>query len=367
MSDQSIFRPSFGNRPDRIVGRENVIEDFARGLSRHPGSRERARLLIGQRGMGKTVLLLEMADRAHANEFVTARTTCGPSMLDNILDLLQRNGSPFVSEKRQPVKGFSAGALGFSFGLTFTDEVRESYGFRVKLEMICERLAEAEKGVLLLIDEVRPELPEMRLLATTYQELAGEGANIAVAMAGLPAIVSEVLDEATLTFLHRATKVELGPLSIPSVRAYYHSAFMRANRSLDDALLDRAAEATQGFPYLLQLLGYYLVEYCPEGEPVKPDELESAIDAALYDFDHDVLGAMLRPLSRADMTFLEAMSQDDRVSRVADLQERLGVSQGHVQSYRRRLIDAGVIYSPARGELAFIVPRLGAFIKREML
>ena len=76
---------------------------------------------------------------------------------------------------------------------------------------------------------------------------------------------------------------------------------------------------------------------------------------------------MLRPLSRADMTFLEAMSQDDRVSRVADLQERLGVSQGHVQSYRRRLIDAGVIYSPARGELAFIVPRLGAFIKREML
>lgn len=122
-------------------------------------------------------------------------------------------------------------------------------------------------------------------------------------MAGLPAIVSEVLDEATLTFLHRATKVELGPLSIPSVRAYYHSAFMRANRSLDDTLLDRAAEATQGFPYLLQLLGYYLVEYCPEGEPVKPDELESAIDAALYDFDHDVLGAMLRPLrARTDLS-----------------------------------------------------------------
>ena len=298
MSDQSIFRPSFGNRPDRIVGCENVIEDFARGLSRHPGSRERARLLIGQRGMGKTALLLEMADRAHANEFVTARTTCGPSMLDNILDLLQRNGSPFVSEKRQPVKGFSAGALGFSFGLTFTDEVRESYGFRVKLEMICERLAEAEKGVLLLIDDVRPELPEMRLLATTYPELAGEGANIAVVMAGLPAIVSEVLDEATLTFLHRATKVELGPLSIPSVRAYYHSAFMRANRSLDDALLDRAAEATQGFPYLLQLLGYYLVEYCPEGEPVKPDELEPQL-MQRSTTDHDVLGAMLHDTSFA--------------------------------------------------------------------
>lgn len=334
MSDQSIFRPSFGNRPDRIVGRENVIEDFARGPIPPPRKSRASTALDRPARHGQNSAPAGNGRSRSRQRVVTARTTCGPSMLDNILDLLQRNGSPFVSEKRQPVKGFSAGALGFSFGLTFTDEVRESYGFRVKLEMICERLAEAEKGVLLLIDEVRPELPEMRLLATTYQELAGEGANIAVVMAGLPAIVSEVLDEATLTFLHRATKVELGPLSIPSVRAYYHSAFMRANRSLDDTLLDRAAEATQGFPYLLQLLGYYLVEYCPEGEPVKPDELESAIDAALYDFDHDVLGAMLRPLSRADMTFLEAMSQDDRVSRVADLQERLGVSQGHVQSYR---------------------------------
>ncbi len=367
MSSQSIFRPSFGNRPDRIVGRESVMEDFATGLSKQPGNRERARLLIGQRGMGKTALLLEMADLARTSNFITARTTCGPSMLDNILDLLQRHGGPVVAEKKPPVKGFNAGALGFSFGLTFTDEARANYGFRVKLEMICERLAEAGKGVLLLIDEVRPELPEMRLLATTYQELAGEGFNIAVVMAGLPAIISEVLDEATLTFLHRSTKVELGPLSVQAVRAYYHSAFMRAHRPIDESLLSKAAEATQGFPYLLQLLGFYLLESSPEGEPVSAEALESAIHAALYDFDQDVLGAMLRPLSPADRAFLEAMAQDDRVSHVADLQDRLGVSQGHVQSYRRRLMDAGVIYSPARGQLAFIVPRLGAYISNEML
>lgn len=366
MEGTFIFRPSFGNRPDRIVGREMVVEAFEEGFSRFPGSRERARLLIGQRGMGKTALLLEMADRAHRQNFVTARTTCGPAMLDNILDLLQRDGGRFVEEKKPPVKGFSAGALGFSFGLTFTDEVRVNYNFRVKLEMICDRLAEVGKGVLLLIDEVRPDLPEMRVLATTYQELAGEGKNIAIVMAGLPAIVSEVLDEATLAFLHRATKVDLGPLPISSVRAYYSSAFKRAERPIEAPLLDAAAQATQGFPYLLQLIGFYLLEYTTPGQLIDDAILQDAVNAALCDFDKDVLGAMLRPLSPTDVSFLEAMTLDkENVSHVADIQSRLGVPQGHVQSYRRRLMDAGVIYSPSRGQLAFVVPRLADYLREE--
>ncbi len=364
MNNEHIFRPSFGNRPDRIVGREDVVEAFERGLSSFPGDRERARLLIGQRGMGKTALLLEMADRASRQGYVTARTTCGPAMLDNILDLLQKNGNQYVTDKKLPVKGFNAGALGFSFGLTFTEEARTNYGFRVKLEMLCDRLAAVGKGVLLLVDEVRPDLSEMRTLATAYQEIAGEGKNLAIVMAGLPAIVSEVLDEATLTFLHRATKVQLGPLRIGSIQAYYASAFSRAERDIDPDLLEIAAQSTQGFPYLLQLLGYYMLEYTSAGQRIDKVLLDAAISAALCDFDNDVLGAMLRPLSPADMAFLQAMAQDEtNVSHVAEIQQRLDLSQGHVQSYRRRLMDAGVIYSPARGQLAFIVPRLADYLR----
>lgn len=74
---------------------------------------------------------------------------------------------------------------------------------------------------------------------------------------------------------------------------------------------------------------------------------------------------MLRPLSRADVAFLESMAQDDGPSRVSDIQQRLGVSQGSVQSYRKRLIDAGVVMAPRRGELSFVVPTLADYLRRE--
>ncbi|MBQ9004308.1 MAG: hypothetical protein IJ087_20910 [Eggerthellaceae bacterium] len=365
MSNVPIFRPSFGNRPDRIVGREDVLQAYANGLASYTGSRDRSVLITGQRGMGKTALLLEMADAAAEAGFVPARVTCGPTMLDDIIDTLQRKGAPFVKDRKTPIKGFSAGALGFSFGLTFTDEARNSYGFRAKLEMICERLGDAGKGVALLVDEVQPASEPIRQLATTYQELVGDEVNIAIVMAGLPAVISEVLEEDTLTFLNRARKIDLGPIPTPAVRAYYATAFKRIGRDIDDPTLDRAAEAVEGFPYLLQLLGYYLVEYTSEGDRISEPILSRALDAAVTELDANVFGAMLRPLSRADMDFLRAMSIDSgEPTHVGDLEERLGVSQGHVQSYRRRLIDAGLITSPRRGELAFVIPQLGTYLQR---
>lgn len=359
-----IFRPSFGNRPDRIVGRDDVIAHLERGLVSYPGSRERATLVMGQRGMGKTALLLEIADRARGAGYIAARVTCGDSMLDTLLDILQRDGARYVDERRPPAQGFTAGALGFSFGLTFTEEVRRSYGFRVKFEMICDRLAEVNKGVLVLIDEIVPSSTSLVEFATTYQELVGEEKNVAVIMAGLPAALSEVLNEKTLTFLNRADKVRLGPVSTGSVRSYYASAFSRTGRIVNERTLDQAAQATGGFPYLLQLLGFYLLEYTSDGQEITDGVLEQAYRAALGELDEDVFCAMLRPLSRGDITFLQAMAVDGGASRVADLQERLGVSQGCVQSYRRRLLDAGVVVSPRRGELDFILPQLRDYLRR---
>ena len=53
-----LFSPAFGNRPQIFVGRRDTINDVMSGLKEMPGSKERAVLLLGQRGYGKTVLLL---------------------------------------------------------------------------------------------------------------------------------------------------------------------------------------------------------------------------------------------------------------------------------------------------------------------
>lgn len=59
-----VFQPTFGNRPEKYIGRDGVIEKFIEGLREPVGSRNRCTLFLGQRGMGKTALLLELSDRA---------------------------------------------------------------------------------------------------------------------------------------------------------------------------------------------------------------------------------------------------------------------------------------------------------------
>lgn len=77
---ETIFSPSFGNRPSYLVGRENVISTFISGLEQEPGNRDRAMLMLGQRGSGKTVLLWELADRARKLGFVVATPTVPPKI-----------------------------------------------------------------------------------------------------------------------------------------------------------------------------------------------------------------------------------------------------------------------------------------------
>lgn len=77
---KSMFQPTFGNRPDRYIGRDCEIEQFMSGLREPIGSRNRCTLFLGQRGMGKTALLLELSDRAAKENFVVARVTAHEGM-----------------------------------------------------------------------------------------------------------------------------------------------------------------------------------------------------------------------------------------------------------------------------------------------
>lgn len=205
----SMFQPTFGNRPEQYIGRDGVIDQFMAGLQEPVGSRNRCTLFLGQRGMGKTTLLLELSDRATKAGYVVARVTAHEGMPKAIIEQFQLNGSAFFKEEKRKLTSVTAGALGFTFGLTFSEAAERQYGFRSKMSLLCDRLAEKGKGALILIDEVRTSAA-MREVAAAYQELVGDRKNIAIAMAGLPHAVSSLLNDSVLTFLNRATKVELG-------------------------------------------------------------------------------------------------------------------------------------------------------------
>ncbi len=254
---ETIFSPSFGNRPSYLVGRGSVISTFISGLEQEPGNRDRAMLMLGQRGSGKTVLLWELADRARKLGFVVATpTVASEDMLERIVEKIQEAGGPYANKHRlSKLAGGSLSVFGFSAGLEFTRDVQETKSFQFKLTQLARKLTEQGHGILILIDELQANSPEIRQLVTAYQELVGEGLNVALVMAGLPGAVSATLNDRVLTFLNRARKVTLEPLSVGDVDAYYQRAFEELDLDIPGNLRLDAARATQGSPYMLQLIG----------------------------------------------------------------------------------------------------------------
>jgi len=91
--NDEFFSPSFGNKPQKLIGRTEEMNKLRSALASKPGSKERATLIIGQRGLGKTVLLLELYDIAHRSGFITAfPTVVNRNMLDRINEKLLQDG-----------------------------------------------------------------------------------------------------------------------------------------------------------------------------------------------------------------------------------------------------------------------------------
>ena len=75
MAPPNPFRPSFGNSPPVLAGRDELIEQFAEALDNGPGAPGRATLYTGARGTGKTVMLNEAADVARQRGWLVVEET----------------------------------------------------------------------------------------------------------------------------------------------------------------------------------------------------------------------------------------------------------------------------------------------------
>ncbi|MBR2836226.1 MAG: ATP-binding protein [Coriobacteriales bacterium] len=366
MVRDTIFSPAFGNRPSQLVGRDVILRQLLDGLMAVPGSKERATLLLGQRGMGKTVLLWEIAETVREKNYVVASPTIvSENMLERIIEKIQEDSEQYLNKKKLHLTGANVGVMGFSAGIQFSREEQETKSPEYRLARICRELARFEVNVLILVDEVQANSAELKRLIIAYQELVGEGLPVAIIMAGLPASVSQTLNDKVLTFFNRTRKLDIGPLNLRDINAFYEEAFSTLHIEISSDLCTKAAEATLGSPYLLQLIGHNLVlSASSDSMTVNQDVYNKAIKASQNDYQEDICKTTLAPLSDRDIDFLRAMSKDADTSKVFDIAVRMGVTTDYAQKYRRRLLETGIIEAPRRGVVAFAVPYLADYLRR---
>ena len=367
MGMRNPFSPSFGATPPNIFGRTKELNSFKEALQEGPGSPGRAMLFTGARGMGKTVLLNEIENIARDHGWATISETATPGVAQR----LQETYLPLALDnwgKRSPkshITSVSVTGLG-SLARSISEQPPVVPTLRLLLGEVLDVLEEHSSGLLITLDEVhRENLDDLREIATAIQHLFREGRNIMFVAAGLPHAIHDLLNDNVLTFLRRAERYSLGLLSPQARHNAFVEAFAGSGKTISPEAVERAARASQGYPYLIQLLGYHAWRLSANNPQVDTATVEEAIQVSRSKLTYLVHEPALSALSHGDMEFLRAMTHDKGESKIAEIAGRLGKTVQEISVYRQRLLKAEVIASTGHGKLSFVLPYMQEFITQE--
>ena len=364
------FRPSFGVNPPLLAGRDAEILAFGDALDQGPGAPGRATIYTGLRGVGKTVMLNEAEAQARQRGWVVVSETSVPGLVQRLVS----NRLPEVAANLEMHRqGTRLTAINLPFhlgGLTWQPPTSTSEGpdLRAQLTALTDHLAEHGTGLLITVDELhQSDRAGMRELAATLQHCLREERPVAFAGAGLPTAVADLLNDDVLTFLRRADRHQLGAVDNADVADALRGPLESTGHGITDDALQVAVTGTNGYPFLIQLVGYWICKLAVTGADgsVQIDEATAAlgVSAARRRLGSLIHEPALRDLSHVDRTFLAAMASDDGPSWMPDIAARLGVDKSYASQYRLRLIAADMIHSTGRGYVDFSLPYLRDYLR----
>ena len=360
------FKPSFGVSPPLLVGRDDLLDEFAEALEDGPGSAARATIYTGARGSGKTVMLNAVEDRAREQGWVVISETASPGFVDRIvrqhLPGLLRDFDPGAVRRRLTGITGPLGAGGATWSAV--EAHLADAGLRNQAALLTDLLAENGAGLLITLDEIhRNQIGELRELATTVQHAFREERELAFVGAGCASAVSDVVNDEVLTFLRRAERHHLGSVGRDDVARAIREPVEANGRQLADDVLAEMVEGTRGYPFLIQLVGARVWRRHPSAPEVSMDDARLGVTDALRRLGSLVHEPALADASDIDKSFLLAMARDDGPSKMADIQRRLDVDVNYASQYRLRLIAAELIEPVRRGYVDFALPYLREYLR----
>ncbi len=359
MPTQNPFTPTFGAAPPLMVGRDDVIERVLAALRHGPRHPDYTLLLTGRRGTGKTALLDAIEAAARSQGWLSVSATASAPEFG--AQLRQELGALAEGLQRDP-KTRLASAQALGFGVSWATDPPNPRPPLVELSLrrlltgITETLTQSADGVGLLItlDEFHAaEVDGARELAAAIQHVTRrEQRPVALVMAALPEVTDTILADMGMTFFHRCARGEIGLLSHDATRTALQVPIGQAGGSIDESALDLATRSSGGYPFMVQLVGYHGWESCGDGaKHLAIDDMQEGV----YEADQALADMLLMPLwsalSPTDRDVLRHIAANDGPMEVAALASALGKSPSYINTYRRRLLQAGAVTTPDRGVL----------------
>lgn len=367
MARGNPFSPTFGTSPPALTGRDDILEDLSEAYETGPWHPDYTVLFIGVRGTGKTVMLNAAEDIVRERGWLVIAEQGGPGgLIERVRDRGARLVEALENKPPRQVSGLQAAGVGIAF--EHRSSPSDTQDLRDTLTTLSDRLARAGSGLLITIDELHAaDVDEVRELGAILQHVTRrEGRPVAFAGAALPYIEDRLFEGRLATFLQRCSRYDIGPLDDAASRRALEIPMRRSGATISDQILNRAVDAANGYPFMVQLVGFYTWKAARDpAAGISDSEALAGVERAESRISRLVVAPTWNELSDVDRSFLTAMIDDADDSGLAAIAERMGVTLSYAHVYRRRLERAGIIVTTARNTVAFSYPTAKAWVSRQ--
>lgn len=382
------YAPGAGTPPPELAGRDDLLRavDIASQRIR-AGRHAKSVLMIGLRGVGKTVLLDRMRENAEAVGLHTLRVEApegrslpamlAPQLRQALLRLSRAEQARDLGRRAlQALAGF-ARALKVKYedievGIDFepepglADNGDLEHDLQALLEAAGRAAQAADTALVMYIDELQyVEEEQLASLITALHRCAQQQVPIMLVGAGLPQLPGRM--GRAKSYAERLFDFPfVGPLDAGAARDALEVPAAELGVVYDSVATARILEATEGYPYFLQEWGKHAWD-AADASPITGEDVEAASITATAALDESFFRVRFDRLTPSEKRYLRAMADmGPGPHRSGDIAIILGRKVTALGPTRNQLIAKGMVWSPSHGDTAFTVPMFDRFMRRIM-
>jgi hypothetical protein len=385
---QNPFSPGAGSPPPELAGRGPLLEQARVTLGRVKAGRpERSFLLVGLRGVGKTVLLNKVRELANGFDYraILIEAHEGKPLASLLLPALRQvlislDHMAQISQKAKRglrvLKSFFDGLKlkyhDIEIGIDVDPEtgIADSGSLEADLAEVFvavgEAAADRHTAVALIIDEMQYlDEEELSALIMAMHQISQRQLPVVLVGAGLPQLIA--LAGRSKSYAERLFQFpEVGALQPIDAAEAVQEPVQEQGVRFTEAALQEIIVQTKGYPYFLQEWGYQSWNLATSS-PIGIEVIHQATRESMRRLDANFFRVRFDRLTPREKDYLRALADlGDTAQRSGEIAERLKVKVQSIAPVRNGLIKKGMIYSPAHGDTAFTVPLFSDFMKRIM-
>ena len=323
------YAPGAGTPPPQLAGRDDLRESVRVALARiRLGRPSKSLLMVGLRGVGKTVLLESMRVEAQAAgiralsveapENRSLPALLAPQLRQALLQLSTNEKAKELAHRALRALAGFASALKVKYqdievGLDLEPEpgLADNGDLEMDLQALLEAAGlaakEAETALALFIDELQyVEEEELAALIISLHLTAQRRLPVVMVGAGLPQLRART--GRAKSYAERLFDFpEVGALSDGAARSAIAKPAEDEGVAIDDDALERIVQETHGYPYFLQEWGKHSWDVA-ERSPIGIADVERASVSALAALDEGFFRVRFDRLTTSEKRYLRAMS-----------------------------------------------------------